>query len=199
MVFTHYSLTYKASEFNAETQRRKGAEAQRRRGAKRSVEARTSGENPAAHGAREPVGRGAAPNASVRSSASPHRPALSESAGLASHSFLKWDGTQTIAFENINPRRNLRAASAQAGGKPDRDEHWYSKRSGFSPAAGDREIAGVSAGTPGNFINAGNAPLRLRASAPLRRLPTPDLRHLRDLRASTSVHAGRTPPPLCVG
>ncbi len=96
-------------------------------------------------GGQGPVGRAAAPNASVRSSDSPHRPALSESAGLASQTFSDWAGSQTLALEQARPRRNRRAASASAGGKSDRDGCLHPERSGFSPGAGDLRIAGVAA------------------------------------------------------
>ena len=111
---------------DAETQR--GAEA-----------TRTSGENSTAHGGRVSLVRTAVPNAGVRPSSSTQRPALAQSAGLTSHA------DQNLAFEQARLRRNRRTGGASAGGKSDRDERWRSKRSGFSTAPGDREIAGISA------------------------------------------------------
>ncbi len=102
-------------------------------------------------GGRGPVGRAAVPNASVRGSGSPHRPALSASAGLASHV------DQRFAFEQVRPRRDRRAAGASAGGKSDRDGCLHPERSGFSPGAGASRRCRRS--TPGNLANAGFAPL----------------------------------------
>ena len=67
------------------------------------------------------------------------RPALSESAGLASLV------DQIIAFKLALLRRDRRAAGASAGGKSDRDGCLHPERSGFSPGAGDHRIAGVAA------------------------------------------------------
>ena len=61
------------------------------------------------HCGRGPLGRATVPNASVRRSHSTQRPALSESAGLASHV------DQNLAFEQARPRRDRRAAGASAG------------------------------------------------------------------------------------
>jgi len=82
-------------------------------------------------GGQGPLGRATVPNASVRRSHSTQRPALSESAGLASRL------DQTFAFEQARIRRDRRAASASAGGKSDRDGCLHPERSGFSPGAGD--------------------------------------------------------------
>ena len=99
---------------------------------------RSSVEVPTAGGP-EPVGRAAAPNASVRSSASPHRPALSESAGVASRV------DQRFAFEQVRTRRDRRAAGASAGTKAVWDERLRSEQAAFAPGVGDHQIAGVAA------------------------------------------------------
>jgi hypothetical protein len=103
------------------------------------------------HCGRGPLGRATVPNASVRRSHSTQRPALSESAGLASHV------DQNLAFEQARPRRDRRAAGASAGGKSDRDGYSHPERSGFSPGAGASRHCRRS--TPGKLANAGFAPL----------------------------------------
>ncbi len=90
-------------------------------------------------GGQGPLGAGATSDASARSCTHSQRPALSESAGLASHV------DRNLAFEQARMRRDRRAASASAGGKSDRDGCLHPERSGFSPGAGDLRIAGVAA------------------------------------------------------
>jgi len=69
----------------------------------------------------------------------PARPALSESAGLASRV------DQTSAFEQVRTRRDRRAASASAAVKHGGDESLRSEQTGFAPGADDHWIAGVAA------------------------------------------------------
>jgi hypothetical protein len=102
-------------------------------------------------GGRGPLGAGAASDASTRSCTHSQRPALSESAGLASRV------DQRSTFEQARLRRDRRAASASAGGKSDRDGCLHPERSGFSPGAGESRRCRRS--TPGNLANAGFAPL----------------------------------------
>jgi hypothetical protein len=184
------------------TQRRKDAKAQRE-----STELdRSARSRP--HCGWEPVGRNAATNTRVRSSASPHRPALSESAGLASHA------EQRLAFEQARLRRDRRATrlrpwvlpehvGASAGAKIVWDERLRSEQTIFAPGAGDHRIAGVAAAplqvplfTQESplcafaslrlcvlfririWVNLGYLWTQSNASAPLRFLPSPDLRDL---------------------
>ncbi len=149
----------------AETQRRKarkerrGAEAQRRRENPRQPDRPASSRPP---GGRGPVGRAAVPNASVRRSHSTQRPALSESAGLASHV------DKRSTFEQALLWRERRAPGAPAGAETVWDERLRSDQTGFAPGAGDRDRRRFRHTTPGNLVTAGTTPLRLCVSAPLR-------------------------------
>jgi hypothetical protein len=147
------------------TQRRGAAETQRE---SRQLDRPARSRPP---GGRISLARTAALNANVHRGSPGQRPALSESAGLASHV------DQNPAFEQVRTRRDRRAirlrpwatprhVGASAGGKSDRDGCSHPERSGFSPGAGASRHCRRS--TPGKLATAGTAPLRLCTSAPLR-------------------------------
>ena len=138
MVFIGHPLTHTTSEFNAKTQRR--------RDAKTAGGTSSSGEVPAAVPRRPAT---ASPNCRPERERSgqqfgPAACALTI-AGLASHSVCGWDGTRTLAFEQSRLRRDRRAMGTSAGGKTDSEGCWHPELAGFSTAAGERQITGVSA------------------------------------------------------
>jgi len=146
------------------TQRRRGAETQRV-----CLIAASSGEVLAVNDGQEPLGQARATEASIRRSGLTQRPGLSERRPrLPLSSKTKWE--QTVPRQKTeHGRRNRHAVGVAAGGVTGLDERSRSESSGASPVAGDREIAGVSAGH--SRIDASSSvmnPLRLRASAPLR-------------------------------
>ncbi len=163
MVFIHHPLTQSPSEFNAKTQRR--------RDAKRVEGTRSSGEVSAAHSGRLSLARIAAPNASVRRNSSTQRPALSESADLASHIQWDWDGTQTSAIEQ-EARGGTDALRAHRTGRIPAEMNAGVQGGRVSPWG--PAIVRLTAGrriTPSNPAKAGFASLRLCVSASLRFLP----------------------------
>jgi len=58
-----------------------------------------------------------------------------------------WEGRASFP-DRREARRNRRALRASAGGKPGCDERSRSEQTGFSPAVGDRQIAGCSTVNP---------------------------------------------------
>jgi len=64
--------------------------------------------------------------------------------------FNGWEG-HTSFPNRRKARRNRRAPGASAGGKPGCDERLRSEQTGFSPAVGDRQIAGCSAINPRHY------------------------------------------------
>ncbi len=112
-------------------------------------------------GGRGPLGRVTSPNASVRRSHSTQRPALSESAGLASQAFSDWDGSQTLALEQARPRRGRRALRVGRG--EDRLGRTLAfgadgLRPGCRRSSDRRHFRHT---TPGNLADAGFVPLCL--------------------------------------
>ena len=114
---SHRNTTQRRKDAKAQSpeETRRGGGAETQRGAEAT---RSSGENSTAHGGRVSLSRTAVPNAGVRPSSSTQRPALSESAGLASQTELGPIGTRTITFEYGKPRRHRRTGGASAGGSP---------------------------------------------------------------------------------
>ncbi len=133
-------------------------------------------------GGRGPLGRPTAPNASVRHRGSTQRPALSESAGLASRV------DQWFAFEQVRLRRDRRAQARRPGESPTGTDACIRSGRAFHRVPA---IIGSPAFPP---FHSGQPRQRrhrsLCAFAPLRWVAM-DLRHLRDLRADSER------PSLC--
>jgi len=135
------------SEFGIPTQpslsQRRDAEAQRRRGSCRRLH-RTARSRPSDDG-RPPLGQKTAPKTSFRSSFLAQRPALSERRPRHfSFLFNSWEKYTSLPIKE-EVRQNRRATGASTGEKTGRNGCLYPKRSGFSPATGDRPIACRSA------------------------------------------------------
>jgi len=149
------------------TQRCGGAETQRV-----CLAAASSGEVLAVNNGQEPLGQASATEASIRRSGLTQRPTLSERRPrLLLSSKTKWERT-VPRHKTERGRRNRHAIGVAAGGVTVRDKRSRLERTGASPVAGDREIAGVSAGHSRRCrSNSAMNPLRLCAFAPLRFLP----------------------------
>jgi len=120
--------------FNAETRRRR--ESCRR--LHRTARFRPSDD-------REPLGRDTDPNARIRHGVPTQRLALSErKPRYFSSSFNCWEERTSPSHER-KEKQNRRATGTSAGEKRSGDERLRSEFASFSPATGDRPIAGRSA------------------------------------------------------
>jgi hypothetical protein len=138
------------SEFGIPTQppfsQRRGAETQRHRESCRRLH-RTARSWPSGNG-REPLGQETAPKTSFRSNFLAQRPALCEHRSRRFFLlFVGWKGL-TLPSHKKEERQNRRANDTSAGEKTGRNGCLYPKRSGFSPATGERPVACCSAVNP---------------------------------------------------